>query len=138
MDDTVRILVKDKKVIAGKENLIYLLTSEDGEFGVMKKKWSPMKTYKQIKTWKGVILPAYCNHTGETKQDAERQLLKDYGECEIFQKGDEHFVFMKDVEVYTKDEMSNFIQGVLDHCEYDLGFVIDIKKRKNYKTGHKK
>jgi len=135
MDNTVRILVKNQKIVAGRENLKYLLTSQDGEYSVTKRKWSPSKTYRQIKTWKGVILPAYCEYTGYTPQEAERMLLKDYGEAEIFtDKEGVTCVYMKDLKEYRKDEMQKLIDGVLAHCEYDHGFVIDLEKQKVYKV----
>lgn len=125
-----RIKIQSGKIVAGADNLKRMIRhSEDGEYALEKKKWSGAKTWEQIKTIQGVVIPGISNYTGETIQEVKRRLKLDYGEVEYFEKDGETYVELKSYASYTKTQMREHIDKVLHHAEMDLGFVIDLETR---------
>lgn len=128
----IKVKIKDHQIVEGKPDLRDMFrTSKDGTFAIEKKIWSGMKTYKQIKAVKGVVVPAYADYIGETLKKAERNLKEDYGitEYDTNKKGELCMIY-KSFSDYTKDEMRAFIEGTLNHLEHDCNFIIDLETRK--------
>lgn len=108
----------------------YLKSLKDGWYVIRISSLSAYKSWQQIKAVKGVLIPTISKETGETISEVERRLKMDYGVCNYFENNGEKFVEMVSFANYKKDQMHSFITQVLDHCEFDLGFVIDFKTRK--------
>jgi hypothetical protein len=124
--------VKDGKSVVKFAFIVrdYLKSLKNGWYVITIRSLGSYKTWRQIKAVKGVLIPEISKETGETKKEVERRLKLDYGVCEYFDKDGVPHVEMTSFAYYKKDEMQSFISQTLDHCEYDLGFVIDLKTRK--------
>lgn len=121
---------KESGELIGKHNIRTAMDSlKDGEYAMELKVWSGEKTWEQIKTIHGVLIPEISNHTGYTIKEVKRYLKIDYGEIEYFDKDGETWVEIKSYADYTKSQMRQHIDKVLNHCEHDLGIIIDIDTR---------
>lgn len=127
----IRLNIKMGKVTASRSLRDVIGGLEDGDYAIEIKKWSGEKTWAQIKTVKGVVIPKIAEYTGETQKAVERRLKEDYGITERFTDSKGHpCIEYRSFRYYSKSEMAAFIQGVLDHMEYDCGFIIDLELRK--------
>jgi hypothetical protein len=124
--------VKDGKSVVKFALIVrdYLKSLKDGWYVITIRSLGSYKTWQQIKTVKGVLIPAISEYTGETKEEVEDRLKIDYGVCQYLDREDGKYVKLVSFAYYKKDEMQAFISQTLEHCEYDLGFVIDLKTRK--------
>lgn len=128
-----RFKTENGEIVAGKENLkraFDKLKQTDGDWCAELKKWTGEKTYLQIKTVKGVLIPEYSTYTGYTIDEAERRLKYDYGETIMDEIDKQQILILKSFRYYTKKEMRLFITKVLEHLEFDCGFIIDLETRK--------
>lgn len=103
---------------------------KDGRYAVEVKKWNGSKTWEQIKAVKGILIPKISDFTGETRKEVENRLKKNYGVTEVDEIEGEKVLILVSFSYYTKDQMTSFIEETLHHCEFDLGFIIDLETRK--------
>ena len=128
----IKVQIKDGRIVNGKNDIADAIRYlRNGSYAFEIKQWSGQKTWLQIKTIKGVLIPEYSNHTGYTFKEAQRMLKEEYGVVEYFTNSkDENCVEYKSFADYDIHEMRGFIDGTLQHMEYDLGIIIDLETRK--------
>ena len=132
-----RFTKKDDKVTVGRQTIINAIKNlPDGDWIQQIEKYSPKKTYAQIKFFHGPVVEVYMDYTGYSYDDAKYTLKKYYGVNKLVKdaKTGKQEPEIRSLADYTKEEMQAFFDRLLNHFEYDCGMVIDSETRKQFKV----
>lgn len=130
-----RIEIQNGKLISGKESLKNILRSaDDGLYMIKLEEWQTAKTKRQNAFFHGPVVDAYSEYTGYTKTEAKYMLKKYFGVNRLVKDKNtgKQELMIRSIAKYKKEEMSTFLDRVMNHLEYDCGMVIDSETRKQF------
>jgi len=131
----IKIIKREGKIEVNRQRLFDALAEipDDDPMCIEIKKWSESPTAKQRGAFKGILVREYSEYTGETLERAERNLKVRYGKVDIDEIDGVKVYVIYSLSVYSKEEMTDLIEGTLDHFEHDCGMVIDFKTKQKFK-----
>lgn len=137
-----KLHIEGGKVTRGKQGLKNLIrNAEDNAYMIKLEEWQTAKTKRQNAFFHGPVVKTYSEYTGYTYEEAKFILKKHFGVNRLVKdkKTGEQDLMIRSIAKYKKEEMSTFLDRVMNHMEYDLGMVIDPAIRKQFlideKTG---